>query len=167
MARLEQLRSGVSQAWDSVVDGWRQVYDRAAGALTRFRGHAGGELETVEDREAAERSIGWSVLAAEVFDGDSEVTVRLEAPGMDPDDFDVQVVNDALVVRGDKHIEREQTEGHYHVRERAYGSFERIIPLPDAVKEDKASASYKNGVLHISVPKQAERRNKRIRVDVH
>lgn len=135
--------------------------------MTRFRGRDGGQLETVEDRATAERNIGWSLLAAEVFDGDKEVTVRLEAPGMEADDFDVQVVNDTLIVRGDKRVEREHTEGQYHVRERAYGSFERIVPLPAYVEEADAKATYKKGVLQIRIPKKAGHQNRRVHVDVH
>ena len=104
-------------------------------------------------------------MAAEVFDDQDQVLVRLEAPGMDRDDFDLQVSDDYLVVRGEKHSEREQHKGHYHITERAYGRFERAIPLPEDVDADNASASYKRGVLEVRLPKSRRRQRTRITVN--
>ena len=116
--------------------------------------------------EIAYRSSGWGVLAAEVFDNEDRVIVRLEAPGMEPDEFRLEVVDDMLVVRGEKQLQRERTEGRYHVTECAYGSFERAIPLPDEVESDKASARYRRGVLRVELPKPATRHSRRIKVKV-
>jgi HSP20 family protein len=107
------------------------------------------------------------VLAAEVFDDEDNVIVRLEAPGMNKDDFDLKVVGEHLVVRGENRIERERTQGRYHVTECAYGSFERAIPLPERVKSDKAHAKYKNGVLRVELPKAEPRRRRTFKVDVN
>jgi HSP20 family protein len=168
MSTLHQVREGLNEAWDTLVDGWQRLYRRAAGAITRYTGgekdeHKGG---AGEGREIAVRSAGWGVLAAEVFDDDDNIVVRLEAPGMDKDDFDLQVLDDHLVVRGEKRIEHERTEGRYHVTECAYGSFERAIPLPDRVESERAHAKYENGVLRIELPKAAPRRRRTIKVDV-
>ena len=152
-----------------MVDGWHRLYRRAEGAITRYTAgeKAGKETSKGEGQEIAVRSAGWGVLAAEVFDDEDDVIVRLEAPGMDRDDFDLKVVGGHLVVRGEKRIERERTQGHYHVTECAYGSFERAIPLPERVKSDKAHAKYKNGVLRVELPKAEPRRRRTIKVDVH
>jgi HSP20 family protein len=168
MSTMQQLREGLNEAWDTLMDGWQRLYRRAAGAITRFtpgkkEGDAGAPRE---GREMAVRSTGWGVLAAEVFDDDDKVVVRLEAPGMVNDDFDLQVLDDYLVVRGEKQIERERTEGSYYVTECAYGSFERAIPLPDEVDAGKANATYKNGVLRVELPKSVSRRRRTIKVDV-
>jgi HSP20 family protein len=117
-------------------------------------------------KEIAARSAGWGVLAAEVFDDDDNIVVRLEAPGMEKTDFDLKVLGDRLLVRGEKHIERERTEGRYHVTECAYGRFERTIPLPERVDSDKAQASYKSGVLKVELPKAAPQRRAAIKVAV-
>jgi HSP20 family protein len=109
---------------------------------------------------------GWGVLAAEVSDDGDKVVVRLEAPGMAKDDFDLQVMDGYLVVRGEKRLEREETKGRYHVTECAYGHFERAIPLPDEVDTAKASASYKRGVLRVELPKDASHRRAPIKVAV-
>lgn len=168
MAPLQRLSEGFGEAWDNLMDGWRRLYRRAAGAITRFKpaNKASAELPTQDAREIAVRSAGWGVLACEVFDSDDRVIVRLEAPGMDKDDFDLHVTDDCLVVHGEKHMERERTQGGYHISERAYGSFERSIPLPDEVDSAKASASYQRGVLRVELPKSAPHRRRRIALDV-
>jgi len=168
MSTLHQLREGLNEAWDTLVDGWQRLYRRAAGAITRFtpgkKAGEGGNAEAGE--EIAVRSTGWGVLAAEVFDDDDNIVVRLEAPGMDKADFDLEVRDNYLVVRGEKQIERERTEGRYHVTECAYGRFERAIPLPEGVEHGKAHAIYKNGILRVELPKETSRRRRTIKVDV-
>ena len=155
MSTLEHLRGGLSRAWESVTEGWREFVERAGNALTRFHPtHSGGEVETAEDRMARQGS-RWGVVAAEVALGDDEVVVTMELPGMEAGDFDIRIVDDVLVVRGEKKFQREHQHGQYHVMERAYGRFERALRLPVSVSEDGAAASYKRGVLHISVPRSS------------
>ncbi len=154
MATWQQLREGVSRAWDSLLDGWHQLYQRASGAITRFVPGAGKEhAPEVDTQELTLRSSGWGVLAAEVFDDAKNVVVRLEAPGLEPDEIDLQVIDDMLVVRGEKRLQREHQDSRYHILECAYGAFERAIPLPDEVDSSRAMANYKRGVLRVELPK--------------
>jgi len=166
MSTLHQLREGLNEAWDTLVDGWHRLYRRAAGAITRFTPGKKAETASATGQEIAVRSAGWGVLAAEVFDDDDKIVVRLEAPGMDKSDFNLEVLNDYLVVRGEKQSERERTEGRYHVTECAYGRFERAIPLPEQVESGKAHAKYKNGVLRVELPKATPPHRRTIQVDV-
>jgi len=92
--------------------------------------------------------------------------VRLEAPGLEREDFDIEVFEDTLIIRGEKRLTRERNEGRYHVLECAYGRFERAIPLPAEVEADRASARYRNGVLRIELPKTASQRRHHIEVNV-
>jgi HSP20 family protein len=165
MTTMQQVREGLSQAWGRVVDGWEQLSRHASGAMTRFTG-GHGEKASGNARELAERSTGWGLLAAEVFDDDDRVVVRVEAPGMSKDDLRLEVQDDFLVISGEKHMARERTEGRWQVTECAYGSFQRVVPLPDSVDTAKADASYKDGVLRVELPKAAERR-RRVQVTVH
>jgi len=163
--KLEEVSEELSHAWEALVEGWRRLYWRAAGALTQFhRSSRGGELQSADEREIAMRSIGWGVLAAELRDDGDKIVVRLEAPGMAREDFDLQVVGEHLVIRGEKHVERERSSGRYHICECAYGSFERAIALPDAVVEDRAKAKYKSGVLRVELPKAHPGRSKAVRL---
>ncbi|MDH3526564.1 MAG: Hsp20/alpha crystallin family protein [Gammaproteobacteria bacterium] len=168
MSTLHQLREGLGEARDTLVDGWQRLYRRAAGAITRFtpgkKGREGGA--GVQGKAIAVRSTGWGVLAAEVFDDDDNIVVRFEAPGMEKADFDLEVIDNYLVIRGEKQIERERTEGRYHVTECAYGRFERAIQLPDEVESGKARAGYRNGVLRVELPKALSRRRRTVKVDV-
>ena len=167
MSTLHQSREGLNEAWDSLVDGWQRLYRRAAGAMTRFT--PGKKADRADDagQEIALRSAGWGVLAAEVFDDDDKIVVRLEAPGMEKSDFDLEVLDNYLVVRGEKQIERERSQGRYHVTECAYGSFERAIPLREEVESAKARATYKKGVLRIELPKPESRRRRAMKVEIH
>jgi HSP20 family protein len=166
MKTWQALNDELSEAWGNLLDGWRRLYRRASRALTRFTPGRGKDLSRAESRELAVRSAGWGVLACEVFDDDDRVIVRLEAPGMDKDDFELEVVGDQLLVRGEKQMEREHTEGGYYITECAYGSFERAIPLPDEVDTSQASARYRRGVLRVELPKTAARRRRSVKVDV-
>lgn len=167
MSTLHQLREGLHEAWDTLVDGWQRLYRRASGAITRFTpGNKAREDEKGAGKEIAVRSAGWGVLAAEVFDDADQIVVRLEVPGLETSDLDLEVLDNYLVVRGEKQIERQRSEGRYHITECAYGRFERAIPLPDEVDSAEARASYRNGVLRIELPKAVSRRRRTINVEV-
>jgi len=165
MSTLQQLREDLHDAWDTLADGWQRLYRRASSAITRFTPSKHGNDEAVE-QELVVRSSGWGVLASEMFDDDDKIVVRLEAPGMDKDDFDLEVQDDYLVVRGEKQVEDERTEGNYRINECAYGHFERAIPLPGEVISDQARASYKKGVLRVELPKSNPGRRKKVTVEI-
>lgn len=166
MRSIEVVRNGAQHAWDSVRDGWHHLRDLATHALTRFtpqRHGKGGEVETVADQIAL-ASARWGLLTTEVQETDEAVIVRLEAPGMEADDFDIDVVDNRLVVRGEKQVESDRQRGDFHIMECAYGRFQRAIPLPTAVDESKAEAVYKRGVLRVTLPKVNGNQRRRIKV---
>ncbi len=165
MSTLHQIREGLNEALGAVTDGWQKLYRQAAGALTHFTHDKKSDDRTQESKDLAVRSSGWGVLTAEVFDDNDKVLVRLEAPGMEKNDFDLQILDNYLVIRGEKQVERERTEGHYHVTECAYGRFERAIPLPDEVDTTKSNATYKNGVLRVELQKSDSRPRKTIQIN--
>jgi len=151
MSTLNQLRHGAAQVLGTLEDGWRNLWSRAKHAVTRFApGRQHEEVTGTSDWPAA--SPQWAMLSAEVKDSGDDVIVRIEAPGMNAEDFDVQVVDDFLVVRGEKQWQRDDKKGRYHITECAYGRFERAIPLPREVDDTKAQASYRRGVLTVTLP---------------
>jgi HSP20 family protein len=164
MDKLSGFRHGLEEAWQSVAEGWRHLRDRAAGALTRFRPTSKPADTPPPPGELQLPASGWALLAGDVFEDDEQIVVRLEVPGMEKEDFDIEVRDDVLVVRGEKRYEREATEGRYRVRQCAYGSFHRSIPLPVPVVGEKTTASYRNGVLRIALPKAEHARARRIEV---
>ena len=108
----------------------------------------------------------WGLLVADVMEGDDEVVVKLEVPGMRAQDLDIQVVDDMLVVRGEKYAEQEDSHGRYHILECAYGGFERAIALPAQVDEAGARAKYTHGVLRVVLPKVIRAQRQRIEIGV-
>lgn len=151
MNPFEKIGRGLFDTWESLAAGWHELWQRAGNALTRF--HPTPKSDDDADTAQARREVSqWGILAAEVTSDDDGVDVRLEIPGMEPDDFDIEVVDDRLVVRGEKQLEREDRRGRLVLLERAYGRFERRIPLPAAVDEGGAKASYKRGVLRVRLP---------------
>jgi HSP20 family protein len=162
MDALEQVRDGLNRAWDTLAEGWRELRDRAADALTRFHVPVAREKVETRDERLARSGARWGFLAAEINDGDDAIEVTLEVPGMEPEDFDVQVKDDMLIVRGEKHVSRDSQQGQYHLMQRAYGRFERALRLPASVDDGKAKARYKRGVLHLSLPKVSAAGSRRI-----
>lgn len=161
MEKLNELKQGLEDTWHSLSEGWRQLRERTSGTLTRFT----PSNDKTPEQSADFPSANWALLAGDVFEDDDKFTVRLEVPGLNKDQLDIEVRNDMLIVRGEKRSEQETSNGQYRVRQCAFGSFHRSIPLPLPVLADKASASYRNGVLRIELPK-AERTSGR-RIEVH
>ena len=164
MSTLQDIKHGLARAWDGIAEGWRDFTARAGDALTRFN-----PIHRNDETHAREHGVSlaasrWGVLAAEVKIGDAEVEVTLECPGMDEDDFSIDVIEDVLVIRGEKRVEQQRSEGRYHVMERAYGSFERALRLPVAVDEHGGRANYRRGVLHVTLPRAQATRPRRIPV---
>ena len=104
--------------------------------------------------------------AVDVAEMKNEVVVSMEAPGMDPKEFDISLSEGTLTIRGEKKQEREEKEEDYRLIERRYGTFSRSIPLSQEVESDKIKASYKNGVLTIVLPKSKEAKKKEIKIKV-
>lgn len=163
---LDQVRQGLEQIWGGMAEGWRQLQARASQALTHFvPGRHGGELETAEE-QVQQQASRWGLLAAEIIEGRDDITVRLEAPGMERQAFDIHMVDDhTLMIRGEKRLQRHEKHGQYHMMECAYGRFQRLLRLPAQVDEGGASASYRRGVLTVTLPKHASQRSRRIPVN--
>lgn len=97
-------------------------------------------------------------------DAEDAVTVRMELPGVDPRDVDIRVAGGLLTVRGEKKAETERRRSNYQCLERHFGAFERTVQLPSTVDPDKVDASFKNGVLTITLAKHPNAKPKRIAV---
>ena len=154
------MRDNIDSAWGQVQAGWNHLVQKASDALTRFTRSEGEE--DADTRTLMRLSPDWGLLAAEVRETDNSVRVRLEVPGMQAEDLDVQVLGKVLLVSGEKQVQRESDAGHYHVTECAYGRFERRIPLPVEVDAGDTQADYSAGVLTLRLPKSTRERVRRI-----
>jgi HSP20 family protein len=144
---MEPLTNLIERAWEGLIEGWRELLTRGGGALTHF-----GTKGTGKD-ESAERFPHWSLLAAESWETALSVVIRLEIPGMNEDDLAIDIHANVLRIRGEKRSGVVQEGRRYHLIERAYGHFERSIPLPHGVDQHKAEVSYRDGVLTVILPK--------------
>ena len=92
--------------------------------------------------------------------------VKAEVPGIDAKDIDISLTGDVLTIKGEKRQEKEEKEEDYHLVERSYGSFSRSVRLPAEVESNKIKASYKNGILNITLPKSEKVKAKEVKIKV-
>jgi len=102
----------------------------------------------------------------DVYETEKEVVVKAELPGLTKKDVEVQATEDSVTIRGEFKKDEEVSEEGYYRRERRFGRFERMIPLPAEVKPEEAKAKFENGVLEIRLPKAKEApKAKRIEIE--
>ena len=111
------------------------------------------------------RTLSWSPLV-DISETDDKIKVTAEVPGMKKDDIKISIQDNVLTLKGEKKQEKEEKDKNSHRVERAYGAFERSFSLPASVQTDKVKASYKEGVLTISLPKPEEAKPKEIDISV-
>ena len=109
-------------------------------------------------------SAGSFVPPVDVYEDEQNLVLKLEIPGINDDDLDVQVENNTLTVKGERKFEKEEKEENFHRIERRYGSFLRTFRLPNTIDTDKVEAHYDKGILKISLAKRAEAKPKQIKV---
>ena len=151
----------LNRTLENMSEGWRELLSRSSKSLTHFSLSKEEALVQSGDLATFPR---WSLLAGEVEEMEKEIVVRLEVPGMEKEDFSITVEGNTLYMSGEKRYERDTRDSTYYLMERAYGAFQRTIPLPHNIDADRAQASYKNGVLSIRMPKVVGENSKTIRL---
>lgn len=106
------------------------------------------------------------VPAAEMEETHDAIHLKLEIPGMEAKDLDVQVTAEAVAISGERRSETKTEEKGMTRSEFRYGSFRRVIPLPTRVQNDSVQAEYKNGVLHLNLPKAEAEKNRVVKVQI-
>lgn len=106
------------------------------------------------------------IPAAEIQETPEAIHLKLEVPGMEAKDLDVQVTAEAVSINGDRKSETKTEEKGVTRSEFRYGSFRRVIPLPARIKNDQVQAEYKNGVLSLNLPKAEAEKNKVVKVNL-
>ncbi len=160
MSTLDRLTNNFRDTVDYLADGWQELWHKTRNAITHF---TPSQADASKHPEMPNSS-RWGVLSAELYETDKSVEVLLEAPGMNSKDFEVKIEHQSLHVRGSRQYAATHKHGHYHITERAYGSFERVIPLPCEVDEEGAKATYKKGVLELVLPKHKNLQPRKIQV---
>ena len=102
----------------------------------------------------------------DVVDNGDALRITAELPGIDRQDVEILVEDDALVLRGEKKLESKSEEQGCYRLERAFGSFQRVIPLPDGVDADRAEGPFENAVLTVRIPKIAAKKSDGRRLEI-
>lgn len=139
---FESLRQEVERLFDDFDRGvWRSPFRRSLFA---------------EEPSWRPELVRGDLPAVDIAEGDKAYEVTAELPGMDEKNVEVKVANGNLIIKGEKQEEKEEKKKDYYLHERSFGSFERSFPLPEGVDRDKVEASFKKGVLTVTLPKTAE-----------
>ena len=104
--------------------------------------------------------------AVDIYEKDGNIVLKAELPGVDPKDVDVRVENNLLTLRGERKFDNEVKRDNYHRVERAYGTFTRSFTLPNVVDTANIKAEYRDGVLHMTLPKREEAKPRQIQINV-
>jgi HSP20 family protein len=108
-----------------------------------------------------DQEFGAWVPPVDVRERDGQLIVSAELPGMNKEDVKVEVTEEGLVIQGERKREHEEERGGIYRSERSYGSFYRLIPLPEGAKIDQAKAQFNNGVLEVKLPVPESRQKTR------
>jgi len=112
--------------------------------------------------------VGLSFIpAAEVTETPEAVQLKLEIPGMEAKDLNVEVTADSLTINGERKSEIKTEEEGFTRTEFRYGKFHRVIPLPVRVDNNNVTAEYKDGILNLTLPKAEEEKNKVVKVSIN
>ena len=111
--------------------------------------------------------VGWD-LAIDVYDEGENLIAEVNLPGLKQEDIDVTVEDGYLRIAGSREEEKEDKDEkkHYYSKEIRRGSFERIIRLTDNIERENVTATYKNGVLKVTMPKKEKKDNGSVKVEV-
>jgi HSP20 family protein len=154
MDPIRKLRSeverGVTRAWESLSEGWRELITRGNGALTQFVVSEKQEKR----RQRAQDFPRWGFLASECWETAGAVIVRVELPGIRKEDVSVFVSRGRLRISGKRRDFHNTEPRSYHLMERAFGRFERSIALPAGIDACNPEVGYDNGVITVILPKR-------------
>src|ERR671918_2268052 len=115
-------------------------------------------------RDKPARWKGSWMPAVDMYEGKAAFTLKAELPGFSKDDVQLEIKDNVLTLTGERKRERDEKAAQYHRVERAYGAFRRSFRLPALVDADKAEATFKDGLLELTLPKAEEAKPKPIRI---
>ncbi|OCQ97498.1 molecular chaperone [Oscillatoriales cyanobacterium USR001] len=106
------------------------------------------------------------IPAAEIYETPEAIHLKVEIPGLESKDLDVQVTAEAVSVSGERRSETKTEEKGITRSEFRYGSFRRVIPLPARIQNDHVEAEYKDGILKLNLPKAEAEKNRVVKVSL-
>ncbi len=103
-------------------------------------------------------------LTIDAYQTDDDIIIESTVAGVEPDDIDIDITNDSVIIRGERKHAEEISEENYLYQECYWGKFSRAVTLPQDIDPDKAKAEFNNGILRIQLPKIAKNRVKKLKV---
>lgn len=107
------------------------------------------------------------IPAAEMHETPDQISLKMEVPGIEAKDLDIKVTAEAVAITGERKSEVKNDDKSMSRSEFRYGSFQRIIPLPARIQNDKVQAEFKNGVLCLTMPKAEDEKNKVVTINLN
>lgn len=102
----------------------------------------------------------------DISESDNEYSIAVELPGVDEKNVELELVDNSLRIKGEKKRETEKKDKNYHCVERSYGTFQRVLALPEDADRDGIQADYKNGIMTISIPRKPELKPETRKIDI-
>ena len=128
--------------------------------MTQFGGQGGGAMQ-----RGSMFGGGLFTPQVEVLERDGNLVVRADLPGLSPENVQVELTDEGLLIQGERRSENTENQGGFYRSEVSYGSFRRLIPLPEGINAENATANFNNGVLEVSMPApQPKQQGRRIEI---
>ena len=139
------------RTWDPFEElaGFRRLFDEPGESLLQDFGTVPQEWKPLVD----------------VVENKEGITLKVELPGVKQEDINLSMEDNVLTIKGERKQEKETAEGSFTRTERFYGSFQRTMVLPPTVDTEKVKASYRDGILEVTLPKKEEAKPKAIKVE--
>jgi HSP20 family protein len=102
----------------------------------------------------------------DISESDTEYSIAVELPGVDEKNVELELVDNSLRIKGEKKRETEKKDKNYHCVERSYGTFQRVLALPEDADREGIQADYKNGIMTISIPRKPELKPETRKIDI-
>ena len=148
----------------SVIDEIEKMRDRIMGrAYDIFTSNGNLFGNDIDDWLQAERELVWRP-AVELTEKENVFCLEVAAPGVDPEELDIEVTPDDILIRATVHHEHQEKKGEVHICEFAQGNLFRSIHLPKKIEPEKVKAAFKNGLLTLNAPVAEEARTKKVAV---
>ncbi len=147
---IESLHREIDRLFDDFGTGFRWPFSRS-----------------LFGAEPSRREMTWPTMpAVDVVETEKAYEIAADLPGMDEKNIEVKVADGVLTIKGEKQQEREEKKKDYYLQERSFGSYQRSFELPEGVDMDKIEASFKKGVLTVTLPKRPEAQSSAKKIEV-
>jgi len=135
--------------------------------LESMQRHINRLFEERKGKEGYRDELSAFAPLVDIYETKDTINMDVELPGLAKEDVTLRIEDDTLIIAGERKDETQSQGKNYHRVERVYGRFSRSFSLPTNIDKDKVNASFKNGILKVSLPKKEEAKPKQIKIKVN